>query len=214
MTDLRASDRVASGLLRKRLWLWMVVALVLVAAALLAFLVAERLGGNEIRSRIDGRAEAPDVMASTGTTVSVVQDYVQYADTLETRTERSRLDPTDVAEGLRRLAGALGVLDLGSPELPIDLRVTAEHLLLRPESAAIAATVRAVLIEAAAAIGVERRDVAASLHQSAAAVDPNKPIAGQAAAVRQFLRRSADALEPLARDATQQTRPAPAPVPK
>jgi hypothetical protein len=179
----------------QRWWPWVIVASL---AILLAFFAGNRLGLDEPRSRIEGQAEVRDVAASTDTAKSVVEDYSQYVDGLESPIEGSTVALGDVAEGLRRLAGALAVLGLGSDDLPIDLRVTAEHILLSSESAATAPPVRAVLIEAADTIGAERRDIAPSLRRSAAAVNPNQPIAGQVTTVQQFLRLSADALEAIA----------------
>jgi hypothetical protein len=200
---------VANVFTGRRQRLWLLVA-VMPLAAIVAFFVANRLGGNNVRTPIDGQAATSDPVASTtGTTVSVVHDYVEFANALgENEVEGSTIEATDVAEGLRRLAGALGVLGLGSPNLPVDLRVMAEHILLNPESPATAEAVRAVLIETAAAVGAERRAAAASLQQSAGAVNPNQPLTGQAATLHQFFRRTAEALEPLAGDASQHTPPA------
>jgi hypothetical protein len=179
----------------KRWGPWVVVASL---AILLALFAGSRLGRDEIRSRIEGQAEVRDLAASTDTAISVVEDYSQYVDGLESPIEDSTVALGDVAEGLRRLAGALAVLGLGNGDLPIDLRVTAEHVLLNSNSAVAAPTLRAVLIETADAIGAERRDSAPSLRRSAAAVNPNQPIAGQVTTVQQFLRLSADALEAIA----------------
>ena len=90
-------------------WLGMVLALALLAGVL-AFLIADRLGGDDARAGIDGDTTRGEHVASTtGTTASAAQDYVQFADGLgEGRLEASTTEPTYVADGLRKLAGALG----------------------------------------------------------------------------------------------------------
>jgi len=176
----------------------------LVAFALAAILTWFLVSGpsNDGGGGIAGEAANPDLVASTtGTSATAVQDYVQFADAVgKPGIEESTIAPMTVAEGLRSLAGALAVLDLGTLNLPVDLRVTAEHVLLNPTSPATAETVRTVLIEAAAAIGEQHQNAAASLRQSADALETNTPLTSQPATLREFFRRSAQALKPPSED--------------
>jgi hypothetical protein len=177
-------------------WSWMFVALVLGAGAL-AFLLANLLQGTAVRTGSDAEIAARDAATSTtGTAASAVHDYVQFAEGLgDGRIGKSALEPAAIAEGLRKLAVVLGALQLGDPDLPVDLRITAEHVLLNPASPATTAAVRAGLLRVAAAIGMERQDTAASLIQAAEAIDGAAPLVSQQAPVRQFLRQSAGVLE-------------------
>ena len=97
------------------------------------------------------------VASTTGTTASAAQDYVQFADGLgEGRLEASTTEPTYIADRTdRKLAGALGGASASKSDLPVDLRVTAEHLLLHhPAAPATTQAVRVALIGATAAIGM------------------------------------------------------------
>jgi hypothetical protein len=167
------------------------------AAGTFAFLIVNMLEQNDVRGGVDSEvATGAGDVSMTGASAAAVHDYVAFARVLdETRIDESSLEPSSIADGLRKLAGALGALNIGDPELPVDLRVTAEHVLLNPASPATTAAVRTGLVKAAAAIAAERQDPAASLHAAAEAIDEASPLTSQPATVRQFLRQSADALE-------------------
>lgn len=127
---------------------------------------------------------------STAPSASAVSEYVAFASDLQLPPGAPAV--TDTIEGLRRLAGALGELGIGDPSLPIDLRVSAEHLSLNQRSTANATRVCDLLRAVAAALppgaGAERAAAAA------AALDPMMPLPDQAAALETFFRAAADAL--------------------
>jgi HAMP domain-containing protein len=180
---------------------WAFVALAL-AAGTLAFMVVNLL------ERTDGRGGAGDEVATAVPAVSVngttapVHDYVEFARALsEGRVDDSPIEASWMPDGLRKLAGALGALRLGDPDLTVDLRVSAEHFLLNPASASTTAAVRTGLLKAAAAIAAERPDVAASLHAAAKAIDEASPLTSQSAIVRHFLVQSAAVFERMTADA-------------
>jgi hypothetical protein len=95
-----------------------------------------------------------------------------------------------LAEGLRRLAGVLGMRGIGELELQVNLRVAATHVVLDPASTANAAIVREQLVAVAAAPGATRP----ALRQLAGAVAADQPLTQQVPAIRQFFRAFADAL--------------------
>jgi hypothetical protein len=74
-------------------------------------------------------------------------DFVRFAES-----DFTGEDADYVAEGLRGLAGALGALNVGTPELTVDLRVAAEHVLLHPTTEATTPTVSAGLLSVARAL--------------------------------------------------------------
>jgi hypothetical protein len=178
-------------------WPWVIATFAVVFAV--AWFVASRRGAD---AGGDGSPADPDAVTSTtGTATSAVHEYVQLADTLVDRpSEDPTVTATTIAEGLRRLAGALATLGIGSPDLAIDLRVTAEHVLLNSSSPATSEAVRKALIATAAAIGERQPHADTALQQSAAAVTATLPLASQQPDVHEFLRRSAHALAALADD--------------
>jgi hypothetical protein len=196
---------------RTAVWPWVVATFALVFAV--AWFVASRPGDN---TGGDASEANPDLVASTsGTAASAVHEYMQLADTLE---DRPGADPafaaTTTAEGLRRLAAALATLGVGSPDLAIDLRITAEHVVLNPSSPATSEAVRKALIATAAAIGEQQPNAVAALQQSAEAVTPTAPLDSQQSDVHEFLRRSARALAAMAEDGAQRTPPGPPNAPR
>ena len=96
-----------------------------------------------------------------------------------------------LAEGLRRLAGVLGIRGIGELELQVNLRVAATHVVLDPASTANAAIVREQLVAVAAAAPGATRP---ALRQLAGAVAADQPLTQQVPAIRQFFRAFADAL--------------------
>jgi hypothetical protein len=138
----------------------------------------------------DGGSERGDV----GAAADPVQDYLQFTAALEeSQATATAVEPSFVVEGLRRLAGALGTLTLGSPTLQVDLRVAAEHLLLNPDSPATRAAVRDGLLRVADAVeSGDDRQVA--LHEVADSIDPRRPLLEQQATVRTFFREVAIAI--------------------
>jgi hypothetical protein len=123
-----------------------------------------------------------------------VEDYLRFADE-GTNTDA---DPQAMAEGLRKLAGALGALSLGPPALQVDLRVAAEHILLNPSAQATTATVRDGLLAAAEAIE-STADGEDSLRRLAESVRPSAQLLDQRTTVNEFLVQSATALDRISR---------------
>jgi hypothetical protein len=87
----------------------------------------------------------------------------------------------------------LGTLGVGNPDLHVDLRVVAEHVLLTPASPATTAAVRDALLRAADAM--ESTDGA--LHGQARSIDPTQPLIEQQATVHRFFRASAELIRTL-----------------
>ena len=184
-------------------WPWILLTFAVVVA--IAWSVARRSGDSDVAAGVDGTgANADRVAATTGTPASAVHEYAEFVDTLGTGPSA---DSTAIAEGLRRLAGALAALQLGSPELAIDLRVIAEHVLLNATSPATAEAVRTLLVQTAAAIGAQQPNEGAALQRAAEAVTVTAPLTGQQQAVHEFLRQSAQALAALSQDAGPATAP-------
>ena len=124
--------------------------------------------------------------------LSPVEGYVQFAATA--RDSQSDLSDDQMVEGLRKLAGALGTLSLGGPELLVDLRVGAEHILLNPASTETTSMIRDALIAAADAMerGIEADVV---LREAAESIRPDRPLIEQQVAVLHFFRQAADAFQ-------------------
>jgi hypothetical protein len=132
-----------------------------------------------------------------GASITPVQDYLRFATTVGERpVQASEPDPQYIAKGLRHLAGALGTLNLGGPDLQVDLRVAAEHLLLNPASTANTGVVRAALISAADALESEQRESEIDLRRLAESIRPDRSLLDQQAAVSQFFRESAKTIQP------------------
>jgi hypothetical protein len=122
---------------------------------------------------------------------SPVEGYVEFAATAGN--PQSGVSDDQMAEGLRKLAGALGTLNVGGPDLLIDLRVGAEHILLHPASTQTAAIIREALVAAADAI--ERGgEPDPALRGAAESVRPDQPLIEQRVAVMDFFGRAADAI--------------------
>jgi hypothetical protein len=162
------------------------VAVLLVATV---FWVVDRNGSNNARSN------RPDSSAAVVTeATSPVQEYLQFVGTAGTAT--ADVDDTFMVDGLRKLAGAMGTLNLGSPDLRVDLRVAAEHILLSPASSATTEIVRNCLISAADAIETEERDESDNnLTRLAQSVQRGMPLFEQRGTVQMFIQASAEALK-------------------
>ena len=150
------------------------------------------------RERGEDAAAAQDVVREPDTPRDPVQDYVAFAATL------ANIPPAEaaesVAEGLRKLAGALGTLDVVDADVPIDLRIVAEHMFLNPDSPGTTEAVRHNLLSVAE--GLARRDGDASeLRKVAEAIDARVPLSRQQDRVVEFLVRAADAIQRVSRPA-------------
>jgi hypothetical protein len=137
-------------------------------------------------------ASAGDDNGSPPNAPSPVEAYIEFAATVGD--PPARLSDDQMAEGLRKLAGALGTLNAGGPDLLIDLRAGAEHVLLNPASTETAAIIREAMVAAADAI--ERgRGPDPTLREAARSVRPDRPLIEQQVAVLHFFRQAADAIQ-------------------
>lgn len=163
---------------------WMAISAVGLLAVTAIFWAVGCAGSNDERSRgVDEPAAAN----------SPLQDYLRFAGTAETR--GADVDREYLADGLRKLAGALGTLNLGGPDLQVDLRVAAEHVLLNPASTATTEIVRNGLMSAAEAIEPGRPDGGDTLRRLAESVRPDGPLFDQRLTVQEFFQESAKAIQ-------------------
>ena len=173
---------------------WLVILAVLIAVAAVFWAVTPMGDNDEEGAVVKGAADIVDVNSEI---TSPVQDYLSFAGTAGGgQIPASDADPTYIVEGLRKLAGALGTLRLGSPDLQVDLRVAAEHLLLNPASTVTTAVVRDDLIAAAEAIEAEHRNEV-NLRFIAESIRQDRPLLDQQDAFREFFRESANAMQGL-----------------
>jgi hypothetical protein len=162
------------------------VAVLLVATV---FWAVDRSGSSNTRS---DRAGTAATVASEAT--SPVQEYLQLVGTAGTAA--ADVDDKFMADGLRTLAGAIGTLNLGTPDLQVDLRVAAEHILLNPASSSTTEIVRNCLISAADAIETGGQDESDNnLTRLAESVHPEMPLIDQRATVQMFFQASAEAIK-------------------
>jgi hypothetical protein len=136
-----------------------------------------------------------DPSAGAGSTagapvISPVDDYLAFADGLAASGGSAADDL--VVDGLRRLAGALGTLKPGDPELPVDLRVAAEHIIINPGAADTTTAVRTSLV--AAALALEGEGSSTTLRGAADAIDSSQPIAEQREALARFFMLAAESV--------------------
>ena len=148
-----------------------------------------------------GSDGSPGVQSSSGgggETLSAgpAADFVRFAES-----DLADGDAEYIAGGLRRLAGALGALNVGTPELGVDLRAAAEHVLLSPTSAATAAPVRTGLLSAARALAVAQ-DTGPGLESLAESIRPDVPLLDQMVRVREFFQACAQTVQSLSRRAS------------
>ena len=145
------------------------------------------------RSAPDETADTPD---TAGAAAAPVADYVEFARTVGEDAGAGSAEQS-IAEGLRRLAGALGALGLVSSDVAIDLRISAEHVVLNPSSTDNVETIRAALIAAADAIA-EREGTAANLRSIAEKISTSEPLAMQQNTLTEYFQASATAVEQIA----------------
>src|SRR5688572_24774389 len=123
-------------------WIW---------AALAAAIVAAMVGWWALIGPGGGRSDEADRTAdAVSRPADPVQEYLQFAAAPGAPPQPWSAEV--IAEGLRALAGALGTLGIGGPDLQVDLRVSAEHLLLNPGAPATTTGVHESLRRAAEAI--------------------------------------------------------------
>jgi hypothetical protein len=137
-------------------------------------------------------AEGNDSGSPTAGVASPVQSFIEFAATVGD--PQSGLSGEQMADGLRKLAGALASLNAGSPDLWIDLRIGAEQVLLNPASTDTTAIIREAMVAAADAI--ERgRGPELALRETARSVRPDRPLMEQPVVVRDFFQQAAGAIQ-------------------
>lgn len=177
---------------KDRRWSWAVILAGTLSAIAAIFWAVEHSGDDQHGTSVAVPAD------NDGASSTPVQDYLRFAAAAgDPQIQESEVDPEYVVEGLRKLAGALGTLNLGSPDLQVDLRVAAEHLLLNPASTATSAVVRDRLISAADAIEPELGNGEVNLRRLAESIRPDTPLLDQQTAVYEFFRESAKAMQGL-----------------
>jgi hypothetical protein len=160
------------------------VAAVLVLASSLA---AARCSSDETGA---GTSPEPAAAAGVDDASEPVRSFVEFAQELSAE---EPLQPADIAEGMRRLAGAAGTLGAIPPELGAGLRIGAEHVLLNPEGADVSATVHGTLTRVAASL--EEAPNAQAIQDAAGALRADAPITQQSAALRRYFGVVAQALQ-------------------
>jgi hypothetical protein len=183
----RSKERVANA----PRWIAVALRLVIVAAVFWSVACVNDRQEEPTADAGNDSGSPPDALPSP------VEAFIEFAATAGD--PQSRLSDDQVADGLRKLAGALGTLNAGGPDLLIDLRVGAEQVLLNPASTETAAIIREAMVAAADAI--ERGsgpDLA--LRETARSVRPDLPLIEQRAAVLHFFRQAADAIQRQAPD--------------
>ena len=137
-------------------------------------------------------AAAGDAGSPRAALTSPVEEYIQFV--AIAGDARPPLSDDQIAEGLRKLAGALGTLNAGAPDLLIDLRVGAEQVLLNPAATETTVIIREAMVTAADTI--ERRSGPdPALREAAQSVRSDRPLVEQRVAVLQFLRQAAHAIQ-------------------
>jgi hypothetical protein len=137
------------------------------------------------------RGPGGDTGADAGAPViSPVDDYLTFVD---------RLAATDsgtdalALEGMRKLAAALGTLEVGGADLPVDLRIVAEHIAISPESVETTGAVQPRLLAAAVALDGQV-SAASELQLAAHAIDSQMPLTQQRQALVTFFTRAGESI--------------------
>ncbi len=158
---------------RRRLWL--ILLSILVALGVAMWL----LPGRGLSDGTAGGDGEPGVDSPTGTPADDSLTAL-VADNRDA-TGACQLEPAGMAEGLRRLAAALGTNGMAGDELMVRLRSAAEHVLLSPASAEVATTVRQALVDAAGTFS--STDPGGTVRTAAEHLRPELALTGQAADV-------------------------------
>ena len=183
MTSSRSKDRVANA---PRSWIAAAVTLLIVVAVLWSAACVNDGERQPTVAAADDNGSPPTALPSP------IKGYIEFAATAGD--PQSGLSDDQMADGLRKLAGALGMLNAGGPDLLIDLRIGAEQILLNPASTETAVIIREALVAAADAI--ERgSEPDPALREAAESVRPDRPPIEQRVALLHFFRRAAAAIQ-------------------
>lgn len=164
---------------------WIVFVIAVVVAAVALVLRWPAAGPDSSSPATDG--------SEAGAAGNPAASYLEFAGTLA---PESSLDSDMVVEGMRRLAGALGTLQDVPADVPLDLRVAAEHIVLNADAADTTAAVRNSLRAAAATLD-GRGQGGEPITAIVDSIDPARPIGEQADTVRRVFTACADRLRPL-----------------
>lgn len=141
----------------------------------------------------DSSSTAANEGSEAGAVANPADIYLEFADALA---PESGLDNGMVVEGMRRLAGVMGTLQNVPADVPLDLRVAAEHIVLNPDGPDTTVAVRNSLRAAAATLD-SRSQGGAPITALVDAIDPARPIGEQTDAVKSVFAGCADRIRPL-----------------
>jgi hypothetical protein len=142
------------------------------------------LGLNEESAAVVSGA-TPDSAPAEGP----ITDYLEFAGGVDT----IPADTQVIVDGLRKLAGALGTLQVAPPDVAVDLRVAAEHVLLSPDAPGTTEAVRDSLLAAADTLTDGGTD-AALVGSLADSIDPGTAVGMQRDVLVRFFVRAAEVL--------------------
>ena len=162
-----------------------------VVAAFLLTVAAAFWAFQQLRYEKTDTSQRLESESSIGKQTSPAEDYFLFVD--GTNKGAANAQPF-IVEGLRKLAGAVGDLNLGTLDVQVSLRVSAEHVLSNPDATATTEAVRNALIQAAEAIEVERKGDG-DLRRLAASLLLDRPLARQHQTILEFFQQSADAMQ-------------------
>jgi hypothetical protein len=163
-----------------------------VVAAFLLTIAAAFWAFQELRYEQTDTSQGSENESPSGKDPSPVEDYFLFVDA--GMNQGAANAQTFIVDGLRKLAGAVGYLNIGTLDVQVSLRVSAEHVLSNPAATATTEAVRNALIQAAEAIEVERKSDG-DLRQLAASLLLDRPLAKQHQTILEFFQQSADAMK-------------------
>lgn len=166
----------------------------LALAAILALGLASCSSDDRAGEETGGEPGAGQGGSTSPGNADLVGTYIEFARNAQ-GLQGGAADPAVIADGLRRLAGVMGTLDGSRPELMTDLRASAEHVLLNPDSPDVAATVREAVMEAAKALQMVEASSGAAALKAAENIRADMPLTGQPAALRQFFQQAASVFD-------------------
>lgn len=180
-SNARGRTHRSMPIVTTRVWTTVIAGVLFVAAAMLLWWP----GMRDVRT--GSAALDPGQVSQPAKAPDPVGEYLAFADGLTTSAPRGN---EVLVEGLRKLAGALGTLDGVEPDVPIDLRIVAEHILLNPESPETTAVVRSSLVTAAESLDRDRGG-AAKLRPTVDAIDAQLPLSRQGERMIQIFKGAA-----------------------
>ena len=163
-----------------------------VVAAFLLTIAAAFWAFQQLRYEETDTSQRLENESFSGKETSPIEDYFFFVDAGLNK-GAANAQPF-IVEGLRKLAGAVGYLNLGTVDVQVSLRVSAEHVLSNPDATATTEAVRNALIQAAEAIEVGRKGDG-DLRQLAASLLLDRPLAQQHQTILEFFQQSADAMQ-------------------